>query len=107
MKGDGIAERLIDFAVRVIKLIKVLPRSVVGSHVARQLIRATTSAGANYEEARGAESRADFIHKLGVAWKEARESLYWLRLTHRAELVTPSLLDGLLQETVELGAILA
>jgi four helix bundle protein len=107
MKGDDISERLIDVAVRVIRLVQAMPRTVVGRHVGKQLIRCATSAGANYEEARGAESRADFLHKLGVAWKETRESLYWLKITSRATLVKPSLLEGLVQETIELCAILA
>jgi len=87
MKGDDIADRLLDFAVRVIKLIQALPKSVVGRHVGGQLVRSGTSSGSNYEEARGAESRADFIHKLAVSWKETRESWFWLRVIHRAELV--------------------
>lgn len=81
MKGDDLAERMLDYAVRVMRLIEALPRSHTGKHVASQLLRAATSAGANYEEARGAESKADFIHKTAISWKEVRESHYWLRLT--------------------------
>lgn len=62
--------------------------------------------GANYEEARGAESRADFIHKVGIANKELREALYWLRLTEEAALVTDSDLAALIREADELVAIL-
>jgi four helix bundle protein len=90
----------------VIRLVEALPATKVGGHVGHQLFRAATSAGANYEEARGAESRADFVRKVGVAWKEARESAYWLKLVHRAELVKPALLEGLLREAGELSAIL-
>ena len=53
------------------------------AHVVRQLVRSVTSAGANYEEARHAESRADFVHKLAIAAKEMAESLYWFRLLTR------------------------
>jgi four helix bundle protein len=70
-------------------------------------MRAWSSAGANYEEARGAESRADFVHKLGVAWKELREARYWLRLIHRAELVKRTRIASLMQEADELNAILS
>jgi four helix bundle protein len=70
-------------------------------------VRAGTAAGANYEEARGAESRADFVHKLGIAWKETRESWYWLRLIQRAELVSPQLLASIVDEANQLSAILA
>ena len=89
MKGDDIADRLLDLGVRVMRLVEALPRTMAGKHLAGQLLRSGTSAGANYEEARGAESRADFIHKLGIAWKETRESLYWLKLIHRSALIKP------------------
>lgn len=106
MKGDDISDRLLDFAVRIIRLTQALPKSVAGRHIGGQLIRCGTSAGSNYEEARGAESRADFVHKLGVSWKETRESHYWLRLIHRAALVKPKLVEGLIQEASQLSAIL-
>jgi len=107
MRGDDLSERLMRFAVRAIRLTQALPKGVVGRHIAGQLVRAGTSVGANYEEARGAESRADFVHKLGVAWKELRESSYWLLLIHHSELVKPALLGGLIQEAAELSAIMA
>jgi four helix bundle protein len=107
MKGDDLADRLLDFAVRVIRRVGALPKTQLGRHVTGQLVRSGTSAGANYEEARGAESRADFIHKLGVSWKEMREAWYWLRLIHRAELVTPSRVAKLVNEARELAAILS
>ena len=83
MKGDDIAERLLELSVQVVRLVARLPKSPEGKHVARQLLRSGTSGGANYEEARAAESRADFAHKVLVAAKEVRESAYWLRLTQR------------------------
>jgi four helix bundle protein len=107
MKGDDISERLLDFAVRCIKMTEALPKSVVGKHVAGQLVRSGTAAGANYEEGRGAESRADFVHKLGVAWKECRESWFWLRLIHRAAIVQRDRVEPLLKEADELCAILS
>ena len=60
MKGDDIAERLLEFSARIIKLATALPKSTVGVHICGQIIRSGTSAGANYEEARGAESKSDF-----------------------------------------------
>jgi four helix bundle protein len=107
VKGDDIAERLLDFAVRVTRLVSALPKNTVGRHISGQLVRCGTSAGANYEEARGAESRADFIHKLGVAWKEIRESCYWVRIIQRAQLLPSNRLQDLLQEGEQLCAILA
>jgi four helix bundle protein len=70
-KGDNIATRLRRFAVDVIKLIRAFPADPASRHIARQLARAATAGGANYEEARGAESRSDFAHKLSIANKEA------------------------------------
>ena len=106
MKGDDIAERLLDFAARVIRLVDSLPKRLAGKHVGGQLLRCGTSAGANYEEGRGAESRADFVHKLGISRKEAREASYWLRLIQRANLIKPGLVSELIQESHEIGAIL-
>ena len=106
MKGEDISERLLSFAVRIIRLAGSLPKSQVARHVGSQLIRCGTSVGSNYEEARGTESRADFLHKLGVSWKEARESWYWLRLVHKAELIKPHLVGKILKEADELVAIL-
>jgi len=106
VKGDDIADRLLDFGVRVIRLADALPKRLAGKHVGAQLLRCGTSAGANYEEGRGAESRADFVHKLGIARKEAREASYWLRLVQRAKLVKPDRVSELVQEAHELCAIL-
>jgi four helix bundle protein len=107
MKGDDIVDRLIDFSVRVIALAEALPDTRSGKHICGQLLRCGTSPGANYEEARGAESRADFVHKLGIAWKELRESTYWIRVIQKARMVKPELVAGLLPEAIELSCILA
>jgi four helix bundle protein len=97
-----------NLAVYVLKVASQIPRTLAGRHVASQLVRAATSAGATYEEARSAESRSDFIHKIRIAAKEARETVYWLNLAHRAELA-PSLnatFASLSSEAAQLGAIL-
>jgi four helix bundle protein len=106
VKGDELSDRFLDFAARVIKLVTALPKNQVGRHVAGQLLRSGTSIGSNYEEARGAESRADFVHRLSISWKEARESWYWLRLVDRAQLMKPIRVAKLLQEANEISAIL-
>jgi len=79
MKRDGreISECPLDFASGIIKLVNGLKKTDIERHIGLQLARSATSAGANYEEACGAESRADFIHKLQIVLKELRESLYW------------------------------
>jgi four helix bundle protein len=105
MKGDDIAKRLRRLAGQIIKLCRTLPRDYTCRHVAHQLVRAVSSGGSNYEEARGAESRADFIHKVSVATKELRESLYWLGLAREAELFTVDT-EPLAREANELVAIL-
>ena len=106
-KGNILTERLLDFTVRIIKLVNSLPKTYIGKHIGGQLVRAGTSSGANYEEACGAESRSDFTHKLGIALKELKESRFWLRVIHGTELITPKRLDPLLKECEELCAIIA
>ena len=105
MKGDDIAERLLAFAKHVLRLCRQLPDDYAGKHVFRQLIRCSSGGGSNYEEARGAESLADFTHKLAVAKKEIPESLYWLQLID-GELLKDEQLSPLIREARELSAIL-
>ena len=105
--GDDIAERLLDFAVRVIKLVNALPKTIVGRHIAGQLVRQGTSCGCNYEESRGAESRADFLHKLGIAIKEIKESRFWLKVIYHAKIMKPEQIEPLITECEELATIIA
>lgn len=105
--GEELAKRLLDFAVRIIRLVNALPKTVVGNHIGGQLMRSGTSPGSNYEEACGAESRADFIHKLSIVLKELKESRFWLVLIQRAELVRSEHVKSLIQECQELCAIVA
>jgi len=106
VKGENIAERLRRFAANVLRTCRELPAGPAATHIERQLVRAATGGGSNYEEARGAESRADFVHKLGLANKEMREALYWLRLAVDAELLDPVCAASLVSEADELIAIL-
>jgi len=103
--GADIANRLLDFAASVVQLIKTLPKDATARHIALQLVRASTSGGANYEEARAAESRADFIHKVSIAAKELREAIYWLRLIERSRM-TANALTPILSHATQLAAIL-
>ena len=73
-RGEDLEDRLLDFAARVGKLVEALPDTRLGRHVAGQLVRSGTSPAPNYAEACAAESKKDFIHKLGIALKELRES---------------------------------
>ena len=105
-KGDELEERLIDFAARVLKLCAALPRTQAGHHVAGQLLRSGTSPAANYAEARAAESRKDFVHKLKIALKEMNETHTWLRILTRSDMVPEQKLTDLSAECVALCKIL-
>jgi four helix bundle protein len=100
-------DRLLVFGARALRLAGALPRTAAGRHIAGQLLRCSTSIGANYQEAQAAESRGDFIHKLQVSLKEARETHYWLRLIEAAKLLPASRLAGIVNESTQLKAILA
>lgn len=107
VKSRKLPERSFEFAVRIIKLCDWLDgRRGVSRRLADQLLRAGTSVGANVEEGQGAETTKDFAHKYAIALKEARETNYWLRLLLRAEVVKPSRLNSLLQESTELKLML-
>lgn len=104
--ADGrfdLEERLLEFCVRVVRLVDELPNTRVGNHVAGQLLRSGTSPFPNHGEAQAAESRKDFIHKLRISLKELRETQRWLKLIERLPLVeSPERLNELMQETDEL-----
>ena len=105
--SDALSERLLGFAATVIKITDALPNTAAGRHVGGQLIRAGTSAGSNYEEACGAESRSDFTHKMSIVLKELKESRFWLRLISRTEMLTSNRVEPSLDECQQLCAIVA
>jgi len=100
-------ERLLEYGVRVFRLVESLPKTLVGKRIGDQLLRSGTSVGANYEEAQAAESKEDFVHKLQIALKELRDSNYWLRLLVRAGVFAPPKLASLLDESNQLRAMLS
>ena len=81
-------DRLIDFAIRIIRVAESLPKTKVGNHIAGQLIRSGRSPAPNYGEAQSAESRLDFIHKMKISLKELRETRIWLLMIAKGKLVT-------------------
>ena len=85
-QADQLEERLIEFAARIIHFAAELPKTPAGRDVAMQILRSGTAPAPNYAEARGAESRADFIHKLGIAQKELNETSVWLRIAAKSVL---------------------
>ena len=106
-QADELEDRLVDFAVRMVKLSAALPRTAAGRHVAGQILRSGTSPAPNYAEARGAESTADFIHKVRIVFKELNETLIWLRIIQRSQLLKFELLAEILNEKLELCRIFA
>jgi len=73
-------DRLVDYAVRIIRLSNALPETKAGKHISSQILRSGTSPAPNYGEAQRAESKADFVHKLKIALKELRETEVWLKI---------------------------
>lgn len=105
-KGDDIEERLVAFAVAVINLSAHLPKSYAGKHIAQQMLRSGTSPAPNYAEARAAESRKDFVHKLRVALKELNETHVWIKIIRRSQMLPTDILDPVQQECQELCKII-
>lgn len=105
-KGDDIEERLISFAVRIVKLCNHLPKTMAGRHIAGQLLRSGTAPAAHYAEARGAESVNDFIHKLRICLKELNESRVWLKIVTNTEMLPASRLGDITKESDELCRII-
>ncbi len=105
-KHTNLEERLIKFAVSIIKFIDEIPNTKVGNHLSGQLIRSGTSPALNYGEARRAESKKDFVHKLQVVLKELGESLVTLKILHLSKLYeSEQKITALLVECDELVAI--
>ena len=95
------------FAIRIVSLFRVLPRTAEAQIIGRQILRSRTSVGANYRAVRRARSRAEFIAKLGVVVEEIDETVFWLELLVECAIVEPRRMTGLQTEANELLAILA
>jgi four helix bundle protein len=106
MARNELENRTKQFALAVIDLVERMPRNRAGDVVGRQLLRSGTSIGANYREANRAESRADFLHKVGVSSKEASETEFWMELVSESPHLQTSGSPDILQESRELLAIL-
>lgn len=101
-----IDDRSFDFSVRIIKLCRFIDSlSGIDRVLAKQLLRSGTSIGANAAEAQAAQSKPDFIAKMSIASKEARETLYWLRLIKKTAPIPEDKLTNIIQEASELCAI--
>ncbi len=106
-RGEDLEDRLLEFAARVGKVVDALPNTRLARHIASQLVRSGTSPAPNYAEACAAESKRDFIHKLGIALKELRESRTWIKLILKAELLPDGRMTPLLDEVQQLCNIVA
>src|ERR1051326_1051287 len=107
-KKYDIEDRLVEYGCRMIDVVEALPRTRAGNYIAGQLIKSCLSPAFNYGEVQAAESRNDFIHKLGVVLKELKECRTALKIIRRKELIKPvKRTDGISQETEELIAIIA
>lgn len=95
------------FAIRIVKLHRYLNKKKVEKELLAQLLRSGTSIGANIEEAIGGQSKSDFIHKLSIAYKESRETSYWIRLLKDTDVLDAKLAYSFLEEIEELKRILA
>ncbi len=87
LKKFDLESRLTQFGVRIIRLAEQLPKTRAGKHISGRIIRSGTSPAPNYGEAQGAESRADFVHKMQVCLKELRETQVWLSMAAKANLM--------------------
>ena len=104
-RADELQERLIDFAVRIIKLSAHLPKTPAGRHIAGQILRCGTSPAPNYGEARAAASHADFLHHLSIVLRELNESRIWLDIIRQSELLKAELLSEIIDENQQLCRI--
>ena len=108
MKGEAreLRERTAGFALRIIRMFTVLPKTTEARVLGGQVLRSGTSVGANYREAQRARSKAEFVSKVGDCLKELDETAYWLELLTRSGIVKPAKLADLRNECEQLLAIL-
>ena len=97
--------RTLEFSKRVIALCKVLPKTVTTLELTKQVVRSSTSIGANYREANESLGRKDFLYRLRITRKEAKETTYWLELLHESEADFELPIEALIQESRELRSI--
>ncbi len=105
MDAEELRDRTKKFALRIIKVINALPKTVTGRAIGNQLIRCGTSIGANYRAACRGRSKAEFNSKLHIVLEEADESIFWLELIIEAGLLPKNRIQSILTEADELTAI--
>jgi four helix bundle protein len=106
MKDNIIVSKSFHFAIRIINFYKYLKKEKKETELAKQILRSGTSIGANIEEAVGGQSKKDFLNKISIAYKEARETHYWLRLLYETKFINKDEFDSILNDCEELLKIL-
>ena len=101
-----VQEKSFRFAVRIVKLCKLLREEQKEFIMTKQLLRSGTSIGANIAEAQQAQSKSDFVHKMSVALKEAAETNYWIRLLHATDYLNEKAMESILTDCTELEKML-
>jgi len=105
-RENPIKDKSFAFAVRVVNTYKFLSTEHKEYVMSKQLLRSGTAVGALYREAEQGESKADFVHKLGIAQKECNETMYWLELLHATKYLETSMFDSLFSDAQELIKLL-
>jgi len=106
MRENVLKDKSYAFAVRVVKLYKYLSNEQKEFVLSKQILRSGTSVGANVEEANSGQSKKDFVAKLAISLKEARETHYWLRLLHDCDYINQQMYDSLLNDCNEIISLL-
>jgi four helix bundle protein len=101
-----LSERLYDFALKIVQLVRGLPKEATTFEIGRQLLRSGTSIAANYEEAKAAFSREDFTYKMSISFKEAKETNFWLRILRDSKIIGNPSVKELIAESDEIQKIL-
>ena len=104
-KSYALEERLISFAVRIVRLASDLPKDFAGQYFGKQVLRSGSSPALNYGEARSAESKKDFRHKCSIVLKELRETHINLRIIHQSGIYESELLADIIDENNQLISI--
>lgn len=104
--NNVIQEKSFAFAIRIVNAYKFLANEKKEFVLSKQMLRSGTSIGANVEEAIGGQSKADFLSKLSIAYKEARETLYWIKLLKATEYLNSEMADSLINDAEEICRII-
>jgi four helix bundle protein len=106
MRENIIIDKSFNFSVRIINLYKYLCNNKNEYILSKQILKSGTSVGANIEEAHGGVSKADFLSKISIAYKESRETSYWLRLLNKTGFISQKMFNSIYNDCEELSKIL-